>query len=96
MIATNAMDNERIFNAFLHHKKMLEEFINDNKGIFISSQKKRSNGSLTKDKFQSIGFLPDIYDYYLFDRPEKYSSEGIVSIASRIKFFLIQTRLPMK
>lgn len=85
VIATNAMDTERIYAAFLHNKKLLEEFINDNKGIFISSQKKLSNGSLSKEKFQSTDFLPDIYNYYLFDRPEKYSSEGIISLASENK-----------
>ena len=93
VIATNAMDNERIFNAFLHHKKLVEEFINANKGIFISSQKKLSNGSLSKNKFQSISFLPEIYDYYLFDRPEKYSSDGAVSIASENKILSFPNKI---
>lgn len=93
IIATNAMDNERIFNAFLHHKNIFEDFINENKGVFISSQKKLSNGSLTKEKFQSTGFLPDIYDYYVFDRPEKYSSEGVISIASENKILFYPNRI---
>jgi len=93
IIATNAMDNERIYNEFLYHKKNLEEFINDNKGIFISSQKKLSNGSLTKEKSQSTGFLPEIYDYYVFDRPEKYSSEGVVSIESENKILFYPNRV---
>lgn len=93
IIATNAMDNERIFNAFLHHQKILDEFINENKGIFISSQKKLSNGSLTKAKFKSTGFLPDIFDYYIFDRPEKYSSDGEVSIASKNRILFYPCRV---
>jgi len=96
IIATNAMDTERINDALIRHKKIIEEFINDNKGIFISSQKKRSNGSLTEEKFQSVGFLPEIYDYYIFDRPEKYSSEGAVSIASENKILFYPNRVTNK
>jgi hypothetical protein len=93
IIATNAMDTERINDVLIHNKKIVEEFINDNKGIFISSQKKRSNGSLTEEKFQSVGFLPDIYDYYIFDRPEKYSSEGIINIASENRILFYPNRI---
>lgn len=88
-IATNAMSiNERIYNVFCENKQSVEEFINDNKGVFISSQKKLSNGSLSKAEYKSTGFLPEIFDYYLFDRPEKYSSDGVVSISTRNKILL--------
>lgn len=82
IIATNAMDNVKIHDAFCNNKEIVEEFINDNKGIFISSQKKLSNGSLSNTEYKSTGFLPEIYDYYLFDRPEKYSADGVISISS--------------
>ncbi len=79
-IATNAMSfNLRVHEVFSRNKGSLEAFIDDNKGIFVSSQKKLSNGRLSKEKFRSAGFLPERFDYYLFDRPEKFSSEGIVS-----------------
>jgi hypothetical protein len=89
-IATNAMSfNERIHEVFSHNKQIIEEFLDDNKGIFVSSQKKLSNGGLSKDKYKSAGFLPERFDYYLFDRPEKYSSEGAVSISTETNRLLL-------
>ncbi len=86
VIATNALSyNEKIYNAFLKNKQSVEEFIDSNKGIFISSQKKLSNGGLSKKEFKSVGFLPELFDYYVFDRPEKFSSEGEVSVATENK-----------
>lgn len=86
VIATNAMGyNEKIHNVFCRNKQNIEEFINNNKGVFILSQKKLSNGRLSKEKFTSTGFLPEIYDYYVFDRPEKFSSGGEVDISAHNK-----------
>lgn len=85
VVATNAMSfNEKIYTVFCNNKQIVEEFINKNKGLFISSQKKLSNGSLLKEKFKSAGFLPDTFDYYLFDRPEKYSADGEVNVSSDV------------
>jgi hypothetical protein len=88
-IATNAMSfNERIHDVFCQNKELVEAFINDNKGLFVSSQKKLSNGPLTKGEYKSAGFLPESFDYYLFDRPEKYSSEGVVDVSTTNRVLL--------
>ncbi len=89
VVATNAMGySEKIHNLFCNNKQSIEEFINRNKGMFISSQKKLSNGSLLRDNLETTGFLPDIYDYFVFDRPEKYSADGEVSISAPNKVLL--------
>lgn len=81
IIATNALHNIEIFDALCEKKQYISDFINANKGIFISSQKKLSNNSLESPPDESkTGFMPELFDYYLFDRPEKLSKDGKVSI----------------
>lgn len=80
IIATNALGfGEKLHNVLCSNKIRIEQFIDGHKGLFISSQKKLSNGVLATEELQSVSFLPEPYDYYLFDRPERYSSEGHIS-----------------
>ena len=88
-VATNAMSfNQKIHNVFCENKQSVERFLNRNKGIFISSQKKLSNKSLSNKNYSSIGFLPEKFDYYTFYRPEKYSSEGYIRISEQNKILM--------
>jgi hypothetical protein len=83
VIATNALSfGEKIYFTFCENRKRIEEFLNKRKGIFISSQKKLSNGNLSTDECRSVEFLPEGYNYYLYDRPEKSSADGKVSISA--------------
>ncbi|TCL58874.1 hypothetical protein EDD76_10544 [Kineothrix alysoides] len=78
-IATNATNSLDLYNILLRNKSITETFINSGKGVFVSSQKKLSikSGNI----FKSIGFLPDKYDIYIYDRTEKSSAEGVATIA---------------
>lgn len=81
-VATNAMSFEnKIYKTFYDNRHKLEEYINNNNGIFISSQKKLSNGGLSSKEYVSVGFLPEMFDFYMFYRPEKHSSTGIVTVS---------------
>jgi hypothetical protein len=83
VIATNALSfGNKIHTVLCDNKHRIEEFLDRHKGVFISSQKKLSNGSLSVASPRSVGFLPDAYDYYLFDRPEKSSADGSITIAA--------------
>ena len=81
IVATNALSfGEKIHNVLSAQRKRIGEFLASRKGIFVSSQKKLSNGNLATKIHQSTGFLPDPFDYYIFDRPESSSAEGSVKI----------------
>jgi hypothetical protein len=80
-IATNALaKNETVHKALVENGAALKNFIESNRGVFISSQKKLSNGNLKAKEFYSTEILPVDLDYYLFDRPENHSSEGDIAI----------------
>jgi hypothetical protein len=82
-IATNALSrHERVYETLFQNQPLIATFLDSNRGIFVSSQKKLSNGSLQTCDPQSVSFLPDVYHYYLFDRPEKYSSDGDIDVSS--------------
>lgn len=83
ILATNSLNNIEIIETLRINKSTIKEFLKKGKGLFISSQKKLSNGSLNVSEFSSSGFIPADYDYYLFDRPEKSSSDGSISICNQ-------------
>lgn len=81
ILATNCLSfDEAIYIALAAKKTRLAEFLMSDRGICILSQKKLSNRTLTSDSYDPAGLLPEEYDYYLFDRPEKFSSEGEATI----------------
>jgi len=82
IIATNALHNIKVYEMFCKNKQSVENFINANKGIFISPQRKLNN-HLTTNNAKSTGFLPDLYDYYLIFRPDNEdSNEGTINIVT--------------
>ena len=78
VIATNALNNTEIHEAFCKNKQSVEDFLNANKGIFISSQKKLRN-KLQDEEIKSIEFLPEYFECFLFERSED-SKDGGISI----------------
>lgn len=79
-IATNATNNVEIYQALVQNKTYIGKFISAGKGLFIASQKKLS--AKEGESAKMVGFLPEKYDYAIFDRPEKSSAEGKISIIS--------------
>lgn len=80
IIATNATNNKEILDKLCNEKNAIEQFINLKKGVLILSQKKLSNKVRGTVDEKMITFLPEKYQYSLYDRPEKSSADGTVSI----------------
>jgi len=80
IVATNATNDSRLLGILVENKDLLEQFIASGKGVFVSSQKKLSNK--TNETSGSIQFLPERYDYCIYDRPEQSSGEGIVTVCN--------------
>jgi hypothetical protein len=83
ILATNSLSfDEALYIALAANKTRLAEFLMRDRGICILSQKKLSNRNLSNDSYDATGLLPEEYDYYLFDRPEKFSSDGEATVRS--------------
>lgn len=80
-ISTNATSDNKLYEIITkpENAKVIEEFIEADKGIFISSQKK-----LSRDNSEAIktSFLPMDYDYFIINRPknELDSGEGTITV----------------
>ena len=59
-----------IFEAFFTNKQSIEDFLNANKGIFISSQRKFRNKLQDTEELISTDFLPEYFECFLFERNE--------------------------
>lgn len=73
IITTNATSDKIVYNKLKKEKSTIKEFIDSEKGIFISSQKKLGKQN------SSTGFLPEIYDFQTKPRPEESSEDGLIS-----------------
>jgi hypothetical protein len=73
IITTNTTSDKIVYEKLKKEKLTIEKFINNGKGVFISSQKK-----LGKEK-KATGFLPEIYDFLTVPRPEESSEDGEIS-----------------
>lgn len=80
-ISTNATSDDVIYESLKNAKKILKEFIDTDKGLFISSQKKL--GKLKKDEGSYMDFLPPEYSYSLIIRENKDSSVGAIAIKTK-------------
>lgn len=86
-ISTNATSDKAVLNVFRDNKKHIEDFINNGKGVFVSSQKKLSTDMLDLQKDNGkTQFLPDLYEFYTVVRPkvEKDSGQGVISVFEKV------------
>lgn len=82
-VSTNATSDKAVLAALRNNKGVIEKFINQGKGVFISSQKKLSSAVIdAKSDSGKTLFLPDIYEFHTVIRPkiEKDSGEGNISV----------------
>jgi hypothetical protein len=79
IIATNATNNLEVLSALRANAEPIENFLRNGKGILVCSQKKLSQKVGTGD--DTTGFLPDRYEYSLYDRPEVSSADGAITEA---------------
>lgn len=79
IVATNATNNLEVLSALRASAERIEDFLRHGRGILVCAQKKLSQkvgaGSDT------TGFLPDRYEYSLYDRPEFSSADGLITEA---------------
>lgn len=81
VVATNALSfGDKVHDVVCANRARIEAFLDSGKGIFVSSQKKLSNGHMKSAMPRSVGFLPAQLDYYVFDRPEASSAEGDIRV----------------
>ena len=80
IVATNSTDDKALHGKLVENKALMGHFLENGKGIFVSSQKKLSNK--TAKEANTVEFLPEKYDYCVYDRPEKSSAEGTVNVIS--------------
>lgn len=77
IVATNATNNIEVLNALRNNVRLVDEFLQRGKGVLISSQKKLSQK--LGEKAHLTGFLPERYEYGLYDRPEASSADGTIT-----------------
>lgn len=77
IIATNATNNIEVLQALRNNASLVEEFLRTGRGILVCSQKKLSQ-KFGEDA-RITGFLPERYEYGLYDRPESSSAEGVIT-----------------
>lgn len=79
VLATNATNNIEILDTLKANAPVIDEFIQAGKGILICAQKKLSQ-ALSNSEPRRTGFLPERFEYMLYDRPEVSSADGTISI----------------
>ena len=79
IIATNATNNLEVLSVLRANAKPIEDFLRNGRGILVCSQKKLSQKVAAGD--DTTGFLPDRYEYSLYDRPEVSSADGSITEA---------------
>ncbi|MEP1588676.1 MAG: hypothetical protein ABJJ92_17620, partial [Tateyamaria sp.] len=82
VLATNATNNTEVLEAFRNNKSEIEKYLGQGKGLLICSQKKLSVDFEHDSSIEGTGILPERYDYSLFNRPEKSSSQGKITISA--------------